>query len=173
MTVLRGSHRALWWSLGLCVALVSLSGCSVLRTWHAAGLEPCDARIDRGVLPEWARAGFGDAEPEAPHVVGRSGEIVAILFGDPLTAPPPADHNNKILWVGQRMERASDLVITAQRMEGTTAVGEAVGRSVAGGPGPSIIDLPVAGCWRLSLAWGGVSDTMDLSYSDAEPPSSP
>jgi len=30
-----------------------------------------------------------------------------------------------------------------------------VNRLVRGGPGPSIINLPTAGCWRLALRWAG------------------
>jgi hypothetical protein len=36
---------------------------------------------------------------------------------------------------------------------------------VNGGPGPSIIDLPAAGCWRLDLRWAGHSDTVDIRYA--------
>ncbi|MBQ1067635.1 hypothetical protein KBX39_12605, partial [Micromonospora sp. D75] len=52
------------------------------------------------------------------------------------------------------------LVITATR-DGT---GAPVVREVDGGPGPSIVDLPAAGCWRLRLDWSGCTDTMDLVY---------
>jgi hypothetical protein len=34
-----------------------------------------------------------------------------------------------------------------------------------GGPGPSIVDLPQAGCWTLSLRWGEFRDTIDLGYA--------
>jgi len=37
-------------------------------------------------------------------------------------------------------------------------------RSVPGGPGPSIIDLPRPGCWRLTLTWPEHNDTMALVY---------
>jgi hypothetical protein len=48
---------------------------------------------------------------------------------------------------------------------------EPVRRTVAGGPGPSIVDLPAAGCWRLALTWSGHTDTMDLVYRPPTPPS--
>jgi hypothetical protein len=32
------------------------------------------------------------------------------------------------------------------------------------GPGPSTIDLPEAGCWRLTLSWSGRKDSVDLAY---------
>jgi hypothetical protein len=38
-------------------------------------------------------------------------------------------------------------------------------REVAGGPGPSIIDVPQPGCWHLTLGWSGHTDTMDLEYA--------
>ncbi len=127
---------------------------------------PCTASVDRGTLPEWAREGFTQPDPVEPHVVGRAGEIVAILFGDPLSSPPSADHNNKILWAAREpYVAASTLAISAQRMDGIRPVGAPVERSVDGGPGPSIIDLPGAGCWRLSLSWADRTDTLDLVYS--------
>ena len=44
-------------------------------------------------------------------------------------------------------------------------MGKPVSRTVAGGPGPSIIDLPAAGCWRMALTWSGHSDSIDLRYA--------
>jgi hypothetical protein len=49
-------------------------------------------------------------------------------------------------------------------MNGSTLVGAPVTRKVFGGPGPSIINLPSAGCWRLTLRWSGRSDSLDLQY---------
>jgi len=40
-----------------------------------------------------------------------------------------------------------------------------VTRQVAGGPGPSIIDLPAAGCWSVNLSWSGHHDHLTLRYS--------
>jgi hypothetical protein len=117
-----------------------------------------------GVLPVWARGGFSDPKPRIPHVLGRSQRIVAILFGYPLRSPPRAGRSNKILWVSRTTPNASALRIRAQRMNGSSPVGAPVARKVAGGPGPSIINLPSAGCWRLALRWSGQTDTLDLQY---------
>ena len=136
----------------LILALAALGGCG------GSDDEPA-CRVDRGVLPEWARAGFSESAPRAPHVVGRSGEIAAVLFGDPLTAPPRPDRGNKILWVARETPPLGDLEIQAQRPGGKT-----VRRVVKRGPGPSIIDLPAPGCWRLTLTWAGHRDTLDLEY---------
>jgi hypothetical protein len=117
-----------------------------------------------GVLPMWARGGFSDPNPRIPHVLGRSQRIVAILFGYPLLSPPSARRKNKILWVARRTPNASALRISAQRMSGSSTVGAPVTRKVSGGPGPSIVNLPSPGCWRLTLRWSGRMDTLDLSY---------
>ena len=100
-----------------------------------------------------------------PHAVGRSGEIAAILFGDPLSSPPSTEHTNKVLWVAREASTsAPTLTISAQLMDGATPVGAAVERHVDGGPGPSIVDLPDPGCWRLTLTWGDRTDSLDLEY---------
>src|SRR5262249_2762831 len=56
------------------------------------------------------------------------------------------------------------LWIHAQRMERGRPVGKPAGRVLAGGPGPSYVNLPSAGCWRLELSWSGLTDTLDLAY---------
>jgi hypothetical protein len=118
-----------------------------------------------GVLPEWAREGFSEPEPSAMHALGRSGEIVAILFGGTLYSPPSPEVSNKILWVARDpATRFGQLVISAQRMDGSTPVGDLVERIVDGGPGPSTIDLPEAGCWRMTLDWADRTDSLDLEY---------
>jgi hypothetical protein len=125
----------------------------------------CHSTVQNGVLPVWARAGFSDPKPRLPHVLGARGEIAALVFGFPLLSPPGQDRNNKILWVSRRPQQPmSALKIRAQRMQGSRPVGPVVKRSVIGGPGPSIVDLPAAGCWRLALRWSGRTDTLDLRY---------
>jgi hypothetical protein len=96
-------------------------------------------------------------------VLGRSGRIVAILFAYSLISPPPRNHNNKILWVARRANGTA-LRIRAQRMIRSIRVGALVSRVIAGGPGPSIINLPEPECWRLTLRWAGQTDALDLRY---------
>ncbi|MEV0003684.1 hypothetical protein AB0H28_15530 [Micromonospora sp. NPDC050980] len=104
-----------------------------------------------------------------PHVLGDRGEIVAVLFGHPLTVGRSEGPTNKILWVSAPAATSPDptasttLVITAT-LDGA---GTQVTQEVAGGPGPSIVDLPTAGCWHLRLAWSGRVDTLDLTYRAA------
>jgi hypothetical protein len=119
----------------------------------------CVYPVPSRVLPDWARTGFSDPRPRMPYVLGDSGDIVAIFFALPLTSPPSADHNNKILWVS-RVAGGTSLRITATLPDGSASTT----RVVDGGPGPSIIDLPKPGCWHLTLQWGDNSDTLDVAY---------
>ena len=125
---------------------------------------PCHAEVTRAVLPVWASAGFSDPSKPPPYVLGRSGRIAAILFGYPLRTPPAKNRNNKILWVSRDLVHGTALWIRAQRYEGSRPVGPPVTRLVRGGPGPSIVDLPAAGCWRLRLSWSERTDVLDVAY---------
>jgi hypothetical protein len=149
------------------VVIAALAGCSGGHTASATKVAApaCGSPVLMGVLPVWARGGFSDPLPKLPHVLGRSGQIAALVFGYPLLSPPSKTRSNKILWVSKvPVNTLTNLRISAQRMDGGGAVDKPVRRLVQGGPGPSIIDLPAAGCWRLSLAWSGHRDQLDLSY---------
>jgi hypothetical protein len=113
------------------------------------------------VLPEWARAGFSDPKPVMPYVRSASGNILGILFVDQLTAPPRQTVNNKILWVWRTPSRIGEPVHVVARLGGT---GPAVTHGLPTPEGPSIVDLPSPGCWRLAITWPGGSDTVDLQY---------
>ena len=130
------------------------------------GAPGCLSAVRTGVIPAWARGGFNEPKPRMPHVLGRSGRIVALLFAYPLLAPPPRDHNNKILWVARKND-GSSLRIRAQRMVGSTRVGAPVSRTFRGGPGPSFVNFPKPGCWRLTLRWSDQVDSLDLQYRHA------
>jgi hypothetical protein len=152
-------------------AALSAAGCTAEPAAPKAAPSPtsaapeagCSPEVINGVLPEWARGGFSDPA-RATYSMGHSGQILGVLFGYPLSAPPDDERNNKIRWVASPSSGPEgadpDLVIQA-RLNGT---GDPVERKVGGGPGPSIVDLPAAGCWRLSLSWGGRTDTMDVEY---------
>lgn len=148
--------------------LIAITGVATMCTIIGCGggtPDGCRAHLDRGVLPSWARAGFSDPRPRMPHALGRSGQIAALVFGDPLSAPPSPTHDNKILWVARTLPRtADDLSIIARRYRSGHPTGASVTRVVARGPGPSVVNLPVAGCWRLDLHWGTHTDTVDLQY---------
>jgi hypothetical protein len=141
------------------IALVALA---VLAP-AASARRACQASVARGVLPSWARTGFSDPRPRMPHAVAHDGSIAALFFGDPLRFPAPKQRSNKVLWVARQTPNApADLRISAQRMRGTRAVGRHVIRVVRGGPGPSYLNLPAEGCWRLTLSWSRHRDELDV-----------
>jgi hypothetical protein len=154
--------------LALAVGLVLVGGCTGLgdqgrpvapTTVPAA--TGCGSSVQRAPLPTWARDGFHPPDQTTVFVQGAGGEIVGVLFGWPLTAPPARDHQNKILWVARTSEGGDPLRIDAS-LVGSDDV---VQRQVEGGPGPSIIDMPTAGCWRFDLVWSGHHDQVSVPYA--------
>jgi hypothetical protein len=153
--------------LRILALLLAVSALAPLASAPARGAArpACRPVVLHGVLPVWARSGFSAREPRLPHTIGRAGKIAALVFGYPLSSPRLERRRNKILWVSRAPTRPlADLRISAQRMVGTRLAGPAVARTVQGGPGPSIVDLPGAGCWRLTLRWSGHVDSLDLAY---------
>lgn len=112
------------------------------------------------------RGGFSGSKPRVPYAVGSKGAIGAVIFGWPLKSPPQQGRNNKILWVPRHYSKTvAALWIRLQLMNGNQAIGAPVRRIISTGPGPSIVDVPSAGCWRLTFNWSGRRDTMDLDYT--------
>jgi|GEM_PF-763899 len=144
----------------------SVGASSVSRVAKVSSPSPCAARVVYGVIPAWARAGFSQSKPRMHYELGSKGDIAALLFAYPLLSPPPRTHNNKILWVSHASDNGSTMLIRAQRMKGSVPIGRVVTRQVIGGPGPSIVNLPYAGCWQLNLSWSGHHDVVDVIYVD-------
>ncbi|MFY1615550.1 hypothetical protein [Micromonospora sp. WMMD736] len=136
----------------------------------AAAATGCAAHVETGSLPDWADEGFhGDSR--MPHVFGARGEIVAVLFGHPLAQVRPDASSNKILWVARpaTTSPAAGVSTTLEIIATLDGTDTRVTHEVAAGPGPSIIDMPRAGCWHLDLRWAGRTDTMDLVYAERKP----
>jgi hypothetical protein len=130
-----------------------------------AAASSCASAVVYGSLPTWARAGFSPPSVAMPYALGARGDIVAVLWArhDPLVTPTPPGRANKILWVSKLA--GAPLEITARQLIGGTAVGAVQRRTIAGGPGPSYVDMPTAGCWQFTLRWSGHVDTLNLPYA--------
>jgi hypothetical protein len=157
---------------------VLASGCTAagpttpVSSAATAETSACSYDLRRDILPVWARSGFSNPSPSGiPFVLGEKGNIVGVIFGYPLTAPPlRAGRANKILWVvspavdqhnANRDGATSDDLKIDARLVGSTDVAH---REVHGGPGPSIVDMPLPGCWHFTLMWSNRTDTLDLRY---------
>jgi hypothetical protein len=116
--------------------------------------------VTTGALPGWARSGFTPPDQSEPYVLGEHGKIVGVVFGYPLRSPARPDRANKILWVPRTAGQHDPLKIEA-RLTGSS---RHAFRQVDGGPGPSIIDMPAAGCWLFTLSWSGRTDTVAVPY---------
>jgi len=126
----------------------------------SAAEEACSAALIFGPLPAWARSGFSPPDVAMPHVMGEQGTIVAILWArsDALHAPSLPGQRNKILWVA-RQPGAPLTIRAALNATGRTATVE-----LPDGTGPSLVNLPAAGCWTLNLSWPGHRDRVELRY---------
>jgi hypothetical protein len=132
-------------------------------TAHSVAIAPCSPKVKAGALPAWMRAQFGPGR--VTHAIGERGAIGAVLWNKPLYSPPAQRVNNKILWIPRHFSKSvAPLWIKMQRMDGTQLIGAPVRRIITTGPGPSYVDAPSAGCWRLNLTWSGRRDTLDLAY---------
>jgi hypothetical protein len=119
----------------------------------------CTYALTSGDLPTWARAGFTSPSSQK-FVTSASGDMVAVLFGYPMQEPrnEKTDGRNKILWVA-RDPTIGPMTVDAQLVGSTDHVNL--------GPvpiGPSYVDVPRAGCWRLTLHLPRGDDTVDIRY---------
>lgn len=84
-----------------------------------------------------------------------------MLFNSQLYSPSVPTHKNKILWVSKPITRPNSPLVIRARLKGSDRV---VTQRVVGGPGPSDMDVPSAGCWSVTLSWSGHQDTVDLKF---------
>ena len=109
-------------------------------------------------LPTWAGMGFAHPKDPIPHLVGTRGTIIAVPFGWPLRDHQPTGHNNKILWIARSGTGPLRIVATDQ------STGESVTKVLPAAPGPSVVNMPKAGCWRFTLNWSDQHDELLIRY---------
>lgn len=157
----RAGHR-----LAIAASIVGTAGAATaVAVWTGsgqqadppAGASACAGTVSSTALPTWARAGFSPPGQPTPHVLSKHGQIIAVLFV-PLRVHQAAGTHNKVLWVAR--SGYGPLHIHAQ-LEGTSRTAT---RQLPNGPGPSYVNMPAAGCWRMQLTWDGHRDTIALHY---------
>ena len=129
----------------------------------------CRSNVVTSEMPEWANTGFSDGAI-VPHVIGTNGLIVAVPFSQPLVATLEGeDPQNKVLLVAKTIPNGSAPMTIQARLNGT---GDVVHRVRESGPGPGTLDLPLPGCWRVTMHWADQTDSVDLEYVANQPPTS-
>jgi hypothetical protein len=116
--------------------------------------------------PVWAQGGWNVVKGQpwgVPWALATGGQAVAYLFARQLVAgnsPRVDGTNNKILWVAKG--DPSNFVVQGIPPGGTQA-------AVTLNGGPSIVDVPSAGCWKFHLMWGAaqVAGTINLDVLPA------
>jgi len=122
--------------------------------------------------PVWAQGGWNVVKGQpwsVPWAMGTGGQAVAYLFARQLVAgssPRVDGTNNKVLWVAKG--NPSNFVVQAIPPGETQA-------TVTVNGGPSIVDVPAAGCWKFRLSWGqggAASSTisLDVLAAGSKPP---
>lgn len=73
---------------------------------------------------------------------------------------------NKVLWIMKLPRLGSPLSIEATPVDASKPVIRSTfpADSSPGEIYPSYVNVPNAGCWRLTLRWAGHEDSVDLRY---------
>jgi hypothetical protein len=99
--------------------------------------------------------------------VAKGARVAAFFFAfpRPLRAGHPRNPTNKVLWIVGAPRQGKPLKIVAH-LFGKHRWPVRLSWPANSSPGeiyPSIMDLPVPGCWRLKLAWAGHRATIDVN----------
>jgi len=153
------------------VVVSALASAAPATSSHA---QACGARVHREANPTLGTLSGGRWVAGSPRTSG----LVGALFGGEVVngrlavyaggVNPGTRGNEKILWIVARRKRAGPRLVISGRRDGSTAVtyrrrfAEAGSVQVPGYNYPSILDLPVPGCWKLTLRTGKVTATVSV-----------
>ena len=98
--------------------------------------------------PNWSQGGWSNTKAPwpVPWALGTPADAVAFLFAIRLVAgssPRVNGTSNKVLWV---LRDPSTFMVEGRPLGQSQPVVTAQG-------GPSIVDVPAAGCWKFRLLW--------------------
>ena len=119
--------------------------------------------------PVWAQGGWRHAKGTPWPVAwafGTHGDTVAYLFAKQLVAgesPRVDGTQNKVLWIAKDSPSGANVWVEGRPLGQSQPV-----VTIAGGP--SITDVPTAGCWMFRLSWGATgqqSSTINLEVLPA------
>jgi hypothetical protein len=135
---------------------------------------PCGARVHQEPNPLLGTLSGGRWVAGSPRTSG----LVGYLFGGEVVngrfavytggLDPGTRRREKILWLVSKRKRVGPRLVISGRKDGSTTVTYRLRLAEAGSVQPpahqypSILDLPVPGCWKLTLRSGKVSATVSV-----------
>jgi hypothetical protein len=176
----RGCSKDMNNTAGLALLLVLLAGCTSSQPTSQVKASPpaivntfaggCAGTILTDAEPPlWAQGGWTHTKGTpwgVPWALGTQGNTVAYVFATQLVAgasPRVNGTNNKILWVSEDSTSGAGVTVEGRPLGQTQPVVTIQG-------GPSIVDVPTAGCWTFRLSWsasGQHSSTINLEVLPA------
>ncbi len=164
---LKSRQSPVWLAGMLCV----LAGCTLSADHRARGasaVAPAQSQAAAGgcastqvsattAPPAWARAGFS-MWSGIPWALGKPPNAVTYLFATQLVAggDRPDHRSNKVLWVTQ--EPPEGLRIQGHPLGRSEPAIVISGQITNGNQLPSIVDVPIPGCWSFEVSWGGAPE---------------
>jgi hypothetical protein len=139
-----------------------------------AGSSACGGRVHREPNRQLGTLSGGRWVAGSPRTSG----LVGYLFGGEVVngrfavytggLNPGTRASEKILWIVPRRKHVGALLAISGRKDGSTTVtyrrrlGEVSSAQTPGHLYPSILDLPVPGCWKLTLRTAKISATVGV-----------
>ena len=155
------------------VVIPALASAAPASSSHAQR-STCGARVHREANPQLGTLSGGRWVAGSPRTSG----LIGALFGGELVngrfavytggLNPGTRTNEKILWIIAKRKRVGPRLAISGRKDGSSLVtyrrrlAEAGSEQVPGYNYPSILDLPVPGCWKLTLRTGKVRATVSV-----------
>jgi hypothetical protein len=158
----------------LAAVVVSALVSAAPATSSHAQTSPCGARVHQEPNPQLGTLSGGRWVAGSPRTSG----LVGYLFGGEVVdgrfavytggLNPGTRTTEKILWILPKRKRVGARLAISGRKDGSTAVtyrrrfAEAGSADVPGYGYPSILDLPVPGCWKLTLRTAKITATVSV-----------
>jgi hypothetical protein len=156
-----------WCGAGLALLLFLAGGCTTsptttaqVQTSQKAAVHSFNGGCAGTVLtdaepPVWAQGGWSHAQGTpwpVPWAFGTQGDTVAYLFATQLvagTSPRVDGSQNKVLWEAKDRPSGGNVIVEGHPLGASQPIVTIPG-------GPSITDVPTAGCWTFQLSWTSV-----------------
>lgn len=158
----------------LAAVVVSALASAAPATSSHAQASPCGARVHQEPNPQLGTLSGGRWVAGSPRTSG----LVGYLFGGEVVngrfavytggLNPGTRTNEKILWLLPLRKRVGPRLVISGHKDGSTTVtyrrrlAEAGSGDTPGHDYPSILDLPVPGCWKLTLRTAKISATVSV-----------